>query len=266
MNRLKLLVSTLIAVAMLVGLGVTAQAQESLQLAGEITAITPAEGGYVITIQDEGGGSSDVFVPEDITVVVEGETLTPADLEVGWTVAVTVTQQDGTLYATGVTVGGEDDEDDEECEDCQHPVATQLAEYLGVPYEELMAYHDAGVGFGLLARAYFLADTLADEGFTVDDVLAMKESGEGFGYFLHEYGIHPGSYSLGAIMSGKGPQWKHTVREHNNNAFGQTNTPPGQAKKDEAGQDWTPPGQAKKGEADQDWTPPGQAKKDKTGH
>ncbi|MDY7041848.1 MAG: hypothetical protein SVX38_13405, partial [Chloroflexota bacterium] len=83
------------------------------------------------------------------------------------------------------------------------------------------------------------------------------------GYFLHEYGIHPGSYSLGAIMSGKGPQWKHTMKEQNSNAFGQDKTPPGQAKKEQTGQEWTPPGQAKKDEGDHNWTPPGQEKKDK---
>ena len=254
MKRTKLLVSALIAIAMLAGLGGAAQAQEAqVQLTGEITAITPAEGGYTLTILDEQGDTSDVFIPADISIVVEGEVLTPADLEVGWTVTVTVTQQeDGTSCVTGITV---DDEDDETSEGWLYPVAARLAEYFGVDYDEIMAYYDSGVGFGLLARAYFLADLLGEEGFTVEDILAMKESGEGPGYFFHEYGFHPGSYSLGIIMSGKSSQWKegrkppdhakvYTVQERNRNAFGQTETPPGQAKKDGAGQNQTPPGQA----------------------
>ncbi|MDY7039675.1 MAG: hypothetical protein SVX38_02295, partial [Chloroflexota bacterium] len=134
MSKMKSLVSTLIAIVMLVSLSVVAQAQGTQsQLTGEITAITPTEGGVVITMLDEEGNSSDVFISEDTAI---------ADLEVGWTVTVTVVQQeDGTFHATAVMVE-DDDEDDGECEDCLHPVATQLAEYFGVDYQELVAYHD----------------------------------------------------------------------------------------------------------------------------
>jgi len=256
MKRTKLLVSALIATAMLASLGGAAQAQEAqVQLTGEITAITPAEGGYTLTILDEQGNTSDVFIPADISIVVEGEVLTPADLEVGWTVTVTVTQQeDGTPCITEITV---DHEGNETGGSCPHPVAVQLAEYFGVDCAEIMAYYDSGVGFGLLARAYFLADFLGEEGLTIEDILAMPENGAGTGYFFHEYGFHPGSYSLGMIMSGVGMPWKwkkgcqpfnyneeHTAQEPDRDTVGQATTPPGQVNKDGAGQNQTPPGQA----------------------
>lgn len=265
MKQAKLLISALMVTTMLLGLSGTILAQgPQTQISGEITAITPVTGGYTVTILNEEGSTSNVFIPEDLAISVGNETLTPADLEVGWTITVTVTQQgDGTLYATSATVDDEDnadEDDDETSEDWQHPVAARLAEYLGVAYEELMAYHDSGVGLGLLARAYFLAQSLADEGITVEDVLAMHESGEGFGYFLHEYGLHPGKYNLGAVMSGKIFRWQWTKEK---------GEPPGHTRRESAQQNkGMPPGQQKKNGTDQSWTPPGQAKKDqgKNGH
>lgn len=254
MKQIKLLASALIVIVVLTGLGVIAQAQGSeIQITGEITAITPVEDGYLVTLLDEEGNSSQVFISQDTPISMDDETLTAEELKIGWVITVTVVAQtDGSLSAISVSVN----EDGETGEAWQHPVATCLAEYFGADYEELMAYHDSGVGFGLLARAYFLASALADEGFTVEDILAMHESGEGFGYFLHEYGIHPGSYSLGAIMSGKGVQWKkekgeppgHTYKNTAQEQYrnGQTELPPGQMKKNEAGQNWSPPGQDKK--------------------
>ncbi len=251
MKRMKLLTSTLIVAAMLTGLCVTVQAQGSeIQITGEITAISPIEGGYMVTLLDEEGNSSDIFISQDTPISMDDEVLTAEELEVGWTITVVVMEQaDGSFYAISVSVV----EEDETGETGQHPVAALLAEYFGVDYEELMAYHDSGVGFGLLARAYFLANLLADEGFTVEDILTMKESGKGFGYFLHEYGIHPGSYNLGAIMSGKGVQrkekgeppghaHKQAVQEQSHNNGG-----PGQMRKDSS-RGWIPPGQAKKAE------------------
>ena len=252
MKQIKLFASALIVIVVLAGLCVIAQAQGSeIQITGEITAITPVEGGYLVTLLDEEGNSSDIFIPQDTPISMGDEVLTAEELAIGWVITVTAAEQtDGSLYATSVSV----DEDGETGEGWQHPVAACLAAYFGVDYEELMAYHDSGVGFGLLARAYFLANALADEGFTVEDILAMHESGEGFGYFLHEYGIHPGSYSLGVIMSGKGVQWKkekgeppgHTNRNTAQEQYrnGQTE-PPGQMKKNDASQNWTPPGQDK---------------------
>lgn len=265
MKQAKLLISALMVMTMLLGLSGTILAQEpQTQISGEITAITPVAGGYTVTILGEEGSTSNVFIPEDITIPMGDETLTPADLEVGWTLTVTVTQQeDGTLYVTSATVddeGHEDEGEDETSEGWQHPVAARLAEYLGVDYQGLMAYYDSGVGFGLLARAYLLAQSLADEGITVEDVLAVHESGDGFGYFLYEYGLHPGKYNLGAVMSGKVFRWRWTKEK---------GEPPGHARRESAQQNkGMPPGQQKKNGTDQSWTPPGQAKKDqgKNGH
>lgn len=87
-----------------------------------------------------------------------------------------------------------------------HPVAQALATFFDVLYDEVMGWHEDGVGFGNIARAYFLADELEDEGLTVEDVLAEKLSGTGWGRLMKALGLNPSSKgrNLGQVMSGHG--------------------------------------------------------------
>ncbi len=103
----------------------------------------------------------------------------------------------------------EGDDPDEEGDDplIEHPVASALADYFGVTYDEIMGLHESGIGFGNITKAYFFADKLE-----LDDptVLLDAAHGSGWGNVMKEYGLHPGN--------GQGP-----AKEKG--------TPPGQAKK-----------------------------------
>lgn len=85
-----------------------------------------------------------------------------------------------------------------------HPVAQALAQSFDVLYEEIMGWHEDGIGFGNIAKAYFLADELEDEGPTVEDVLTEKLSGTGWGRLMKALGLSPSSKdrNLGQVMSG----------------------------------------------------------------
>ena len=71
----------------------------------------------------------------------------------------------------------------------QHPVATALAKYFDVPYDEVMALHEAGYGFGGITKAYFFAEKI---GVTPQELLELAK-GTGWGNVLKENGLHPGS-------------------------------------------------------------------------
>ena len=68
----------------------------------------------------------------------------------------------------------------------QHPVASALADYFGVSYDEVMGLHESGYGFGNIAKAYFFADKL---GMTPQELLEAAH-GSGWGNILKEAGVH----------------------------------------------------------------------------
>jgi len=128
-----------------------------------------------------------------------------------------------------------------------HPVVSAIAEYFGEYFEvdasQIAALHDEGLGFGVIAHAYFVARTLGDITgditITPAYVLDQFQSGKGWGEILKDYGLHPGlagrGGNLGSIMSGR-----------------DRTLPPGQLKKlspDEA-DTFIPPGQLKKSNGD----------------
>jgi len=87
-----------------------------------------------------------------------------------------------------------------------HPVGQALADFFDVAYDGIMAWHEDGVGFGNIAKAYFVVDELEDEGVTVEDVLGEKLSGTGWGRVMKALGLSPSSKdkNLGKVMSGYG--------------------------------------------------------------
>jgi hypothetical protein len=83
-----------------------------------------------------------------------------------------------------------------------HPVGNAIALYLNIPYTQVMALHEAGLGFGVIARAYLTA--LASGGtLTPTQLLDMHQAGVGWGQIKKEYGVHPGGNGLGTIMGNK---------------------------------------------------------------
>ena len=94
-----------------------------------------------------------------------------------------------------------DNDDGSLVENKQHPVANALAEEFNVDYEEIMALHQAGYGFGEIAKAYTLADKL---GMTPQEILPQAQE-MGWGELLKAHGLRPSmagkGNNLGAIMS-----------------------------------------------------------------
>ena len=86
-----------------------------------------------------------------------------------------------------------------------------------------MALHEEGLGFGVIAKAYFAAQKLG-----IDPQLLLDEfnAGTGWGNIMKNHALHPGQgrgNNLGAIMSG------HTSDETLGTSSGRI--PPGQLKK-----------------------------------
>ncbi len=83
-----------------------------------------------------------------------------------------------------------------------HPVGNAIALFFNIPYTQVMALHDEGLGFGVIARAYLTA--LASGGaLTPTQVLELRQAGMGWGQFKKDYGVHPGGNGLGTIMGNK---------------------------------------------------------------
>ncbi len=89
------------------------------------------------------------------------------------------------------------------------PVAIAIAEHFGVPVAEVITLHADGLGFGEIARAYFLARELAADGdqtndLTVVQILALHQSGLGWGRIVVKLNLPHGNSerNLGLIMSG----------------------------------------------------------------
>lgn len=114
-----------------------------------------------------------------------------------------------------------------------HPVALAIADHFGVPADEVFALHQEGLGFGEIARAYFLARELAADDdptndLAADQILAMHQGGEGWGQIVRSLGLPQSNRNrnLGAIMSG---------RKHDQSGDNTTAAPASQPGQDERG-------------------------------
>jgi hypothetical protein len=63
-----------------------------------------------------------------------------------------------------------------------HPVASALAEFfadtLGLDYDEIMDYHEDGMGFGIIAQACWMSYALEGDATLFGDILTAKKSGD----------------------------------------------------------------------------------------
>ena len=79
------------------------------------------------------------------------------------------------------------------------PVAAAIASYFNISYTEVISLHEAGYGFGVIARVYLTA--LRSNGvLTPTHLLDLFNSGMGWGQIKKEYDLHPGGNGLGTIM------------------------------------------------------------------
>jgi hypothetical protein len=80
-----------------------------------------------------------------------------------------------------------------------HPVGIAIALHFNIPYTQVMALRDEGLGFGTIARVYVTA--YASHGtLTPEQVLNMHRAGASWGQIKRDYGVHPGGNGLGSIM------------------------------------------------------------------
>ena len=88
-------------------------------------------------------------------------------------------------------------------------IALFIAEFFDVEVSKVMDLHFQGYGFGELAIAYALAQEYSpaqgEDSLTVEDILADKASGIGWGEIAMSLGLHPGNRdrNLGRIVSGR---------------------------------------------------------------
>lgn len=97
------------------------------------------------------------------------------------------------------------DEDIDDGEGAPQPAAA-IAEAFGVSVEEVMAYHEDGIGFGALFKLYALSDAT---GKSVDELIAESEDGWAFGKKFKALSdeekeeLASGPKNLGSIVSEK---------------------------------------------------------------
>lgn len=83
------------------------------------------------------------------------------------------------------------------CNRPDHPVAQAIAETFGVSYEEVMAFHCAGNGFGNIVRAYTLAQA---GGGNAKDYIDRHHSGEGWGQIRKDSEVDPSELAPGRVL------------------------------------------------------------------
>lgn len=93
---------------------------------------------------------------------------------------------------------------EENIEGNQHPVGSALSNFfsdlLGVDYETIMTYHNEGVGFGVIAQALWLSNSLDGGTDTFEALMEAKQSGD---------------YSAITLPDGSTPDnWGDVVRSH----------------------------------------------------
>jgi hypothetical protein len=124
----------------------------------------------------------------------------------------------------------------------QHPVGSALAiffsDILGIDYETIMASHENGFGFGVIAQALWLTKKLDGNSDVFAAILEAKESGD-YSVFILADGTTPKNWgqlrkailssekdNLGVIMSGKNDKNDPSNGNGNNNGHGNGNDKP----------------------------------------
>lgn len=161
-----------------------------------------------------------------------------------------------------------------------HPVAIAIANHFsdtGVTYTDIMSHHvNQGLGFGVIAKAYFISEALSGTNEMVGPLIAEFLNGSGWGQILKAHGLHPGvagrGGNLGGIMSNRFDK-KGSVLPPGLEKKGDVCWPPGHCKNNGSGQgdSFGPPGLKSSSEDEGDdrgggrpAVPPGQVGKDKS--
>ncbi|MBI5353348.1 MAG: hypothetical protein HZB50_11975 [Chloroflexi bacterium] len=213
----KLITSTFLVLALLVMTVGAAFAQESTTITGTVQAVvleTDATTGVttvVVTLLNDAGTTQTVRISVQ---TAESFGLVVTDPTTGLvTVAVDaigkVVQLDPSLII---------DDEQETQEPKVHPVGSALSNFfsglLGVNYETIMAYHDQGVGFGVITQALWLTSNVGGDTTTFEALIVAKQSNDYSTITLAD-GSTPRNWgdvvrslkkgnNLGHVMSGRG--------------------------------------------------------------
>ena len=161
------------------------------------------------------------FVVNDATLIITGRGKGVAASLEGtdgvWASVSGYTDADGLVIARKVKVkpweqSAPDPEDALEDEDAEkdenkHPVAVWMASRFGTSYDALLAMHEAGIGWGVMVKAFYLAQA-NDQGVSAGELIDRHLEGEGWGTIVRELGTYPGKFV---------PAWGH-IKPRNPNA------------------------------------------------
>lgn len=126
--------------------------------------------------------------------------------------------------------------DEEEEQVAKHPVGAALAIFFGevTDYDAIMAAHEDGFGFGVIAQALWLTKKMEGDAETLSAILLAKETGD-YSAFVLEDGSSPANWgqfrkavlngdkqnNLGVVMSGKEDKGNNGQGNGNNGNPGQ---------------------------------------------
>ncbi len=103
------------------------------------------------------------------------------------------------------------------CNQPDQPVAMKIAATFNVSYDEVIALHCDGNGFGEIVRAYALAAASTD-GATAADYLARHKQGEGWGKIVRDSGVNPSDLAPGRVLKDHGDDSSATATPEANAA------------------------------------------------
>lgn len=220
LNLPKLVTSFILAIAiavMQVGI-VTAQDATTTPLTGTVQTIkvetdaTTSVTTVVVTYKNDGGVIQTVRLSVEtaalLGLVTVDSTATPPvvanDLAVGQSITI-----DPATVITDTT-------------EAEHPVGSKLTDFfgelLGVDYDTIMAAHENGAGFGVIAQALWMTNKLNGDATTFQMILEAKKTGDysslilpdgsastatNWGQFKQDLKDKGDKNNLGSVMSGK---------------------------------------------------------------
>jgi hypothetical protein len=197
------MLATVLLATQIIAVGAAPVNQDTLPITGTIENIaldTDIESGVtivIVTLTDETGATQTVKLSaEDATTL--GLLTTEGEVMPG-------------LEGTPVEINPAivlPDAPDETTDEAQHPVGSALSDFfsdlLGVDYETIMEYHDDGVGFGVIAQALWMTNTLEGDSEIFAAILEAKQTKD-FGGITLPDGSTPQNWGQfrKAVMSGR---------------------------------------------------------------
>lgn len=236
----KTLTSLILAIALIAMSAGSALAQDETPIAGAVQAVefeTNADTGetvVVVTLLDAEGTSHTVRISLETAEALGLVDLSGSEPSV---------KEDAIGKEVEIAPADIlDDENGEEDTEEEHPVGSALSnffsELLGVDYEIVMAAHEQGVGFGVIAQALWLTHNVGGGTAEFEALIQAKQSGDYSNITLAD-GSTPANWgdvvkslkkgdNLGSIMSGKAGSSQNgdttlTSPSQNNNGGGSEN-------------------------------------------